>query len=52
MIAAAMVEVGRVEEKLAELVGPVEPYFSRIEPMRQVGEYIRGLMSDLPRKNC
>jgi hypothetical protein len=52
MTAAAMIEVGRVEEKLAELVGRVGPYFSRIEPVRQVGKYIRGLMSDLPRKNC
>jgi SRSO17 transposase len=50
--AGAMLEAGRVEEKLAELVGRVEPYFSRMEPLRQVSKYVRGLMSDLPRKNC
>jgi hypothetical protein len=49
--AGAMIEAGCVEEKLAALVGRVEPYFSRLEPLRQVSKYVRGLMSDLPRKN-
>jgi SRSO17 transposase len=47
-----MVEAGRVEEKLGALIGRIGSYFSRVEPVRQVGKYIRGLMSDLPRKNC
>ncbi len=47
-----MVEAGRVEEKLSTLIGRIGAYFSRVEPVRQVGKYIRGLMSDLPRKNC
>jgi SRSO17 transposase len=50
--AAAMVEAGRVEEKLGLLIGRFGPYFARVEPLRQVGKYLRGLLSDLPRKNC
>ncbi len=47
-----MVEAGRVEEKLGVLIGRIGSYFSRVEPVRQVRKYVRGLMSDLPRKNC
>jgi SRSO17 transposase len=47
-----MVEAGRVEEKLGALIGRIGSYFSRVEPVRQVRKYIRGLMSDLSRKNC
>jgi SRSO17 transposase len=47
-----MVEAGRVEENLGTLIGRIGSYFSRVEPVRQVRKYIRGLMSDLPRKNC
>jgi SRSO17 transposase len=50
--AAAMVEAGRVEEKLGALIGRFGPYFARVEPLRQAGKYLRGLLSDLPRKNC
>jgi hypothetical protein len=52
VVAAAMVEAGRVEEKLGALIGRFGPYFARVEPLRQVGKYLRGLLSDLPRKNC
>jgi len=47
-----MVEAGRAEQKLAELMGRLGAYFTRVEPLRQAGKYVRGLMSDLPRKNC
>jgi len=50
--AAAMVEAGRVQEKLGALIGRFGPYFARAEPLRQAGKYLRGLLSDLPRKNC
>ena len=50
--AAAMVEASRVEEKLGALIGRFGAYFARVEPLRQAGKYIRGLLSDLPRKNC
>src|SRR5947207_1646002 len=47
-----MVEAGRAEQKLGALLGRFGRYFARVEPLRQVGKYVRGLMSDLPRKNC
>jgi SRSO17 transposase len=50
--AAVVVEAGRAEQELAELVGRIGPCFARPEPLRQAGKYVRGLMSDLPRKNC
>ncbi|MEN3615856.1 transposase [Plantactinospora sp. ZYX-F-223] len=52
MAAAAMLEAGLAEEKLAELVGRLGVHFARVEPFAQAGKYVRGLMSDLPRKNC
>src|SRR5690242_16706422 len=52
MAAAAMVEAGRVERKRAELVGRFGVHFARVEPFAQAGKYVRGLLSDLPRKNC
>ncbi len=47
-----MVEAGRAREKLAELLGRLGVHFARVEPFQQAGKYVRGLMSDLPRKNC
>jgi SRSO17 transposase len=47
-----MVEAGRVGEKLAELMGRLGVHFARVEPFAQAGKYVRGLLSDLPRKNC
>jgi SRSO17 transposase len=47
-----MVEAGRVEVNLGTLIGRLGPLFARVEPLRQAGKYVRGLMSDLPRKNC
>jgi SRSO17 transposase len=50
--AAAMVEAGHATEKPDELMTALGPHFARVEPFRAAGKYIRGLMSDLPRKNC
>lgn len=47
-----MVEAELATRKLAELHGLLGPCFSRVEPFRQAGKYITGLMSDLPRKNA
>jgi SRSO17 transposase len=47
-----MVEAERVGEKLAELMGRLGVHFARVEPFAQAGKYVRGLLSDLPRKNC
>ncbi|HJT90595.1 MAG TPA: IS701 family transposase [Mycobacterium sp.] len=52
MAASAIVEAGQVEVKLAELMGHLSVHFSRREPVVQAGKYLRGLLSDLPRKNC
>jgi SRSO17 transposase len=52
MAAAVMVEAGLAGEKLAELMGRLGVCFTRVEPRAQAGKYVRGLMSDLPRKNC
>jgi hypothetical protein len=35
---------------LAELVGRLGAYFAPVEPLRQAGKYVRGLISALPRK--
>jgi SRSO17 transposase len=37
---------------LEELLGRVAGRFSRVEPRRRVGGFVRGLLADLPRKNC
>lgn len=50
--ASAIVEAGQVAEKLAELMGHLSVQFTRWEPVVQAGKYVRGLLSDLPRKNC
>jgi SRSO17 transposase len=50
--ASAIVEAGRVAEKLTELMGHLSVHFTRWEPVAQAGKYVRGLLSDLPRKNC
>ena len=47
-----MVEAERVGEQLAELLGRLGVHFARVEPFVQAGKYVRGLLSDLPRKNC
>jgi SRSO17 transposase len=47
-----MVEAERVEQKRVELMGRLGGHFTRVEPFAQAGKYVRGLLSDLPRKNC
>ncbi len=47
-----MVEAGQIAEKLAELMDHLSGHFARWEPLAQAGEHVRGLLSDLPRKNC
>ncbi len=47
-----MVEAGRAEQKLAELMGRLGGHFARVEAFRQAGKYVRGLMGDIPWKNC
>jgi SRSO17 transposase len=49
---SAMVEAECARQRLDELLAAFGPLFARVEPFRAAGGYIRGLMSDLPRKNC
>lgn len=50
--AAVIVEGELVGQNLVELHGRLGPCFGRVEPFRQAGKYITGLLSDLPRKNA
>ena len=47
-----MVGAGRVEQKRVEVMGRLAVHFARVEPFAQAGKYVRGLLSDLPHKNC
>ncbi|MFF3141268.1 IS701 family transposase, partial [Streptomyces sp. NPDC057927] len=33
-------------------MGRIAPRFARVEPRRRAREFVLGLLSDLPRKNC
>src|SRR5829696_5134984 len=37
---------------LEELLGRVAGRFARVEPRRRAKAFVRGLLADLPRKNC
>ena len=43
---------GRVEVVLGELLGRVAGRFGRVEPRRTAERMVRGLLAELPRKNC
>src|SRR6266700_7033727 len=40
------------QELLDELLGRVAGRFGRVEPRRRARAFVRGLLADLPRKNC
>jgi SRSO17 transposase len=46
-----MVEGERAVANLTVLHGRLRSCFARVEPFKQAGKYLAGLMSDLPRKN-
>jgi SRSO17 transposase len=46
------VEPTQWQELLEELLGRVAGRFSRVELRRRAGAFVRGLLADLPRKNC
>ena len=54
MAAGHSVEVdpARWQEAFEELLGRVAGRFARVEPRRRARALVRGLLSDLPRKNC
>jgi SRSO17 transposase len=45
-------EPARWQAGLEELLGRVAGRFPRVEPRRRAWAFVRGLLSDLPRKNC
>lgn len=40
------------QEKFDELAAELAPLFARREPRAHAADYLRGLLADLPRKNC
>jgi SRSO17 transposase len=46
------VDPGRWQAGLEELLGRVAGRFGRVEPRRRARAFVRGLLADLPRKNC
>src|ERR1039457_3755233 len=47
-----MVGARLAREKRNHLTGLLAAHFTRREPVQQAGQYIDGLMSDLPGQNC
>jgi SRSO17 transposase len=46
------IDPGRWQAGLEELLGRVAGRFGRVEPRRRARAFVRGLLADLPRKNC
>jgi SRSO17 transposase len=46
------VDPGRWQAELDEVLGRVAGRFGRVEPRRRARAFVRGLLADLPRKNC
>lgn len=46
------VDPGRWDDDFAGLTRRIDGRFVRAEPRRRVGTFVRGLLADLPRKNC
>jgi SRSO17 transposase len=46
------VDPARWQTGLEELLGRVAGRFGRVEPRRRARAFVRGLLADLPRKNC
>jgi SRSO17 transposase len=46
------VDPARWQGELDELLGRVAGRFGRVEPRRRAKAFVRGLLADLPRKNC
>ena len=46
------VDPARWQRGLEELLGRVAGRFGRVEPRRRARAFVRGLLADLPRKNC
>ena len=49
---AVSVDPSLFQEKFDELAAELAPLFARREPRAHASAYVRGLLADLPRKNC
>jgi SRSO17 transposase len=49
---AVSIDPSLFQEKFDELAAELAPLFARREPRAHASAYVRGLMADLPRKNC
>lgn len=49
---AAIVEPELLERKFTELTSAIAGAFGRIEPRKAATGYLRGLLSEIPRKTC
>jgi SRSO17 transposase len=46
------IDPARWQDMFAALMGRIAGRFARVEPRRRAREFVLGLLSDLPRKNC
>ncbi|MFD4971817.1 transposase, partial [Streptomyces sp. NPDC058424] len=49
---AVSIDPSLFQEKFDELAAELAPPFARREPRAHAAAYVRGLLADLPRKNC
>jgi SRSO17 transposase len=49
---AVSIDPSLFQEKFDELAADLAPFFTRREPRAHALDYLRGLLADLPRKNC
>ncbi|MGX4695479.1 hypothetical protein [Streptomyces sp. JNUCC 63] len=49
---AVSIDPSLFQEKFDDLAAELAPLFARREPRAHAAAYIRGLLADLPRKNC
>jgi SRSO17 transposase len=52
MAAGHSIDPARWHGILDELLGRIAGRFTRVEPRRRAAAFVRGLLADLPRKNC
>ncbi|MFE4413855.1 IS701 family transposase, partial [Streptomyces sp. NPDC056821] len=49
---AVSIDPSLFQEKFDELAAELAPLFARRKPRAHAAAYVRGLLADLPRKNC
>ncbi|WP_455753079.1 hypothetical protein [Streptomyces antimycoticus] len=46
------IDPDRWQDMFEAMMARIAPRFTRVEPRRRAREFVLGLLSDLPRKNC